>query len=222
MTNASGQSTGDEYARELSKENDKLDEVDKASMPLNLTRAFQRMRTDWLSPDRDVIESVKHAVDAAIFDQFRDAYGIMLEIYMLVREPAVTEDGEIIFNGNMPEWQRNSGGEIIENWDAINRAQRERLLYMITTRMFDWEKASADIWGEALFAKARWEEAFATGFDTVTDSKATDQRREARGKVLAADHRYLAVMKSYTSKRAEGVVRSMQGLSQRIKDISLA
>jgi hypothetical protein len=218
---ASGQTTAEEVSPEAIGDIDKPVQPEPEK-PVNLTRAFQRMRTDWNSKDRETIQSVKSIVDQQIFENFRDAYALMFEIQNLVRLPQVDENGEVKTDeAGWPLWQENRDGTYVEDWDNIKRKDRERFLHMIITRMFDWEQTAADIWGEAIFAKAQLEEAFATGFDSIADAKATVDARTARANRLSADHRYLAVYKSYYSRKADAIIRSMQGLSQRFKDLTV-
>jgi hypothetical protein len=216
---ASGQTAAEEVAAEEAENLDRPAEHEE-ERPLNLTRAFQRMRTDWNSKDREIIQSVRSAVDQQVFEDFKDAYALMYEIYNTVRVKKRDTNGSVVRDETgLPEWQQYSDGSYIEEWDKIGRKERERFLYIIITRMFDWEQTAADIWGEAIFAKAQWEEAFATGFDSITDSKATVDARTARANRVSADHRYLAVYKSYYSRKADAILRAMNGLSQRLKDV---
>ena len=217
---AHGQTGAEETAKGLAKDLDNLVDL-PVEKPVNLTRAFQRMRTDWNSADREIIRQVQADVDRQIFDAFAEAYEIEYEIYDLVRAPEVDEaTGEIKTDADgLTIWATSSSGKWIEDWSKINSTARERLLYEIITKMFNWEQRSADAFGEALFAKAVWEEAFSTGFDTSPDVKKTVEARTAYGNRVAADHRYLAVYKSLYSKKADAVVRSMLLLAQRLKDL---
>lgn len=225
MARASGQSAGEEEARENGKELDRLVGEEKAEQPLGLTRAFQRLRTDWKSSDRDIINSVMATVDEQIFQDFDEAYGIIFTIFDIVRKHVVDEEtGEIKYDtAGLPEWQRNPDGSYFEDWSRINSQHREQLQYEIITKMFQWEQRSASIWGEALFAKAQWEEAFATGFDQaeIKNGRDTVEARTARANRSAAEHRYLAVYKSMYSKKADAILRSLERLSQRLKDMSV-
>lgn len=220
---AHGQTTAEEVANEQSKEILTPMQLEPEK-PASLTRAFQRMRTDWHSADRDTIDSVKDIVDKQILETFADAFSIMYEIYDQVRIPIMNpKTGEFeIGPDGLTNWQRKSDGSYVEDWSKIGRHEREKYLYMIITRLFEWEQSAADIWGEALFAKAYWEEAFATGFDSITDAKATVDARTARANRLAADHRYLAVFKSLYSRRADAIVKSLDRLAIRLKDLHLA
>jgi len=93
--------------------------------------------------------------------------------------------------------------------------------YMLTTaRLFEWEQAEADAWGEALIGKSRYRDAFAVGYESpqITGRPTVDDRKQ-RGQLLARDAEYFAVYLSWYSKRAEAVVRSMVRVNQRLKDI---
>lgn len=187
----------------------------------SLTPTFRRMRTDWNSPDRAIIEQMRRAVDLLIRDQFFEIYDLMYEIYDLVREQdmdPVTFEVKLDAD-RLPEWKRGPGGAYIEDWSKIGIRQREAYLYRITTGMFRWEQRQADLWGEALFAKAVFEEAFSHGYEQLANPRATIEDRTARARTVAAEHRYRAVYMAYLSKRADAVVRSAERLGQRLKDI---
>lgn len=219
---ASGQTVAEEVAPNSTDDFDKPLES-KEPKPINLTRAFSRMRTDWHSPDLDTIRSVKDAITQIIFEEFQDAYALMYEIFDTVREQDINKDtGEVKVDVyGLPEWKQKPDGSYVEDWDRIKKRDRDRFIHIIVTRLFDWEQKAADMWGEALFAKARLDEAFATGFDEISDPKATVNAREARANRLSSDHRYLAVYKSLLSKKAESVVKSMDRIQMRLKDLSL-
>jgi hypothetical protein len=213
-TRAHGQSTADSAAEEESQEVDTpITEPD--DKPILLTRAFQRMRTDWNSQDRDTIQKVMGIVKGQLFDDFSDAYAVRYEMFDIVRD----KTGEVDEFG-APIWLQNPNGTFVEDWNRLTNRDRERFIYQISTRMFDWEQFAADAWGEALFAKAQWQEAFSTGFDAFTEGRATVDAREARANRQAADHRYLAVFKSLYSKKADSLIKSMERLNQRLKDLT--
>lgn len=187
----------------------------------SLTPMFRRMRTDWNSPDRHVINQMKRAVDLLIRDQFFEIFDLLYEIYDKVREQEVdpvTHEVKVDDEG-LPLWRRGPGGAYIEDWAAIGVREREHYLYRIYTGMFRWTQRQADLWGESLFAKAAFEEAFSHGYEELENSRATIEDRTARARIRAAEHRYRAVYLAYLSKRADAVVRSAELLGQRLKDI---
>lgn len=186
-----------------------------------LNPAFRRMRTDWNSPDRAIIGQMRRAVDLLIRDQFFEIFDLLYEIYDKVREldidPA-TQEVKTDSDG-LPEWKRGPSGAYVEDWTTIGIREREQYLYRITTGMFRWEQRAADLWGEALFAKAAFEEAFSHGYEELDGTRPTIEDRTARARIKAAEHRYRAVYLSYLSKRADAVVRSAERLGQRLKDL---
>lgn len=190
----------------------------------SLTPAFRRMRTDWNSPDRAIIQQMKRAVDMLIRDQFFEVFDLLYEIYDRVREPDVDPaTGEVKVDADrLPEWKRGPGGAYLEDWSAIGIREREAYLYRITTGMFRWEQRQADLFAEALFAKASFEEAFSHGYEQLENPKATIEDRTARARVVGAEHRYRAVYMTYLSKRADAVVRSAERLGQRLKDLHVS
>ncbi len=218
---AHGQTGAEEEARERSKEIARPDTGGDEVQPLGLTRAWQRMKLDLNSKDHQIMQDVQSKIDDQIFEDFADAFGIEYEIYDIVRKPRIdTQTGEVMTDDNgLTIWARNSDGSFIEDWSLISAKDREALLYKIVTKMFTWEQQAARIWTEAIFAKAVWEEAFATGFDSSPDDKKTVEARSAYGNRVAAEHRYLAVFKSGYSRQAEAIVRSLDRLCQRLKDL---
>lgn len=186
------------------------------------TPGFSRMTLEWRGDDAKVMALVKNRVNTLIGEQFTDAFDIMHAFYELVREP-VRLDGEIQRDGfGFTVWQRTPTGGYVENWDRINHRERERFLYLITTRLFDWQQRAADAWAEAMMSKAIWEEEFATAFESlppVSATRPTIQDRENRGRKGSAEARYFAIMWSYYSRKADGICRAMELLSQRLKDV---
>lgn len=191
----------------------------------SLTPAFARMRTDWNSPDRAVISQMRQAVNLLIQQQFADVFDIFYQIYALVREPEVDQaTGEVRTNElGVPVWQRNPAtGSYIEDWSRLGLREREQFLFRLTTGLFRWEQLSVDIWGEAMFARAAFEEGFSVSYEELPGDKPTIEDRTARARIRAAEYRYRAVYHSYLSKRAEAVVRSAERLAQRLKDVMTA
>lgn len=187
----------------------------------SMTPAFSRMRTDWNSPDYDVVRQMKRAVDMLIQKHFADVFDIFYQVYALVRQSEVDQNGEIKTDElGVPIWRRSPTGAYIEDWSQLGVRERESFLYQLTTGLFRWEQLAADIWGEAMFARASFEEAFSHGFEELPDAdRPTIDDRTARARIRAAEYRYRAVYQSYLSKRAEAVVRAAERLSQRLKDI---
>lgn len=217
---ASGEKTADEVAKEESEE---LDEPINPELPEERekqfrTPGFARMRVDWRSDDWLIIERAKTAVDGRIIDNFRDAYQIMYEVYDLVRTPQVDpETGEILTDEfGFTLWQQTPSGSYEEDWSNLTHKQKENFLFAITTRLFEWEQRAADAWGEAMFAKAIWEERFAIDFDAPMHGTVDD--RKAKGNLGARDEKYFAIFLTLYSRKADAIVKSLDRLGQRIKD----
>lgn len=192
---------------------------------MSLTPAFSRMRTDWNSPDHAVIQQMRRAVDMFVQQQFADVFEIFFLVYDLVREKEVdTGTGEIkVDEFGMPKWKRSPSGTYVEDWSRLGIREREQFLYQLTTGLFRWEQRAADIWGEAMFARAAFEEAFSHGFEELPESqRPTIDDRTARARIRAAEYRYRAVYQAYLSKRADAVVKSAERLSQRLKDVMVS
>lgn len=183
------------------------------------TPGFARMRTDWDGPDSTTVQSVRGIVDNRVLANFADAFALMNEVYDIVRDPeADPATGEVVKDKfGFPLWRRTNTGAFVEDFTKLSSSQKEDLLFKITTRIFEWEQSAADAWGEAMFAKAQWEEAFAVSFDAPV-GRLTIEDRTQRGRLGSRDERYFAVFLSLYSRKADAIVRSMQLLGQRLKD----
>lgn len=217
---ASGQTAATEEARD---EADAITEPhDDAVLPEERERTFRnpgfsRMRTEWNSEDHAVIQHAKGVVEGRLLENFSDAYQVMYEVYDLVRTPLTDDKGVIETDQwGFTLWARNPSGSYEEDWSRLTSKERQNLLFTITTRIFDWEQRAADAWGEAMFAKAQFEEQFAIGFDEP--EKATVDHRRARANLAARDERYFAIFLTLYSRKADAVVRTMSLLGQRLKD----
>jgi hypothetical protein len=182
------------------------------------TPGFSRMRTDWRSEDRTVIRHAQDTVEGRILANFEDAYQVMHEVYDLVRTPEVDlGSGEIRTDRwGFPIWKKTVSGSYEEDWTALTSKQRQNLLFTLTTRLFEWSQRAADAWGEAMFAKAQFEERFAIGFDEPMSGTVDDRRAHAN--IESREERYFAIFLSYYSRRADSIVRVMSLLGQRLKD----
>lgn len=179
---------------------------------------FSRMRTDWRGEDREAVDLVRHKAQMEIYREFRDVYGIIIDIYMTVRIPKVTPDGEPVFDefGVEPEWERDGFGKIIEDWNKLGFKDREKAILEISTVMLDVEQRAANMWGLSQIAKAQWEDDFVDGF---LNSKGTNDVRTSTGKRQAREARYFAIYQSWVSRKADALARSLERLCQRLKDL---
>ena len=223
-TRASGKETSEEIAAE---EAEKFDQpIEEEVLPeerdrKHRTPGFARMRTEWT--DRSTVARVHAAVEARILANFSEAFLVMNEVYDIVREPAhVDAEGEPVRDEHgFVVWRRDASGTgYVEDFTRITTKQREHLLFKITTSLFSWEQAAAEAWTEAMYAKAIWEESFSVGFDAPM--KGTVDDRRAAGTLASADDKFFAIFVSAYSRRADAICRSMDRLSQRLKDVMTA
>lgn len=185
----------------------------------NRTPGFSRMRTDWTGSDAIVVAQVTGIVDNRILMNFADAYSVMHELYEVVREPVTDAEGTILKDAHgFTIWRRNGSGAYVEDYSRLTTKDRESLLFQITTRIFEWEQRAADAWGEAMFAKAQFEERFALTFASAPGTRPTVDDRTQHARSEAREERYFAIFQSLYSRKAEAIVRSMTLLSQRLKD----
>lgn len=217
---ASGETAANEVAKE---EAAKLDQpIEQAILPQERqtrmrTPGFSRMRLDWNEEDRPIITQVRQAVEGRILRNFADAYYVMNELYEAVRTPEVDSNGEkVVDQFGFTVWKRLPNGQFDEDFTRLTGRQKEHLLFLITTRLFEWHQRAADTWGEAMLAKSKWEERFSIAYDAPMAGTIED--RTAVAKVDAREEHYLAVFLTLYSRRAEAICRSMETLSQRLRD----
>ena len=217
---AGGETAASEEAKE---EVEKLSEPMEQELPEEKdkkwrTPGFARMRMDWRSDDAPIISQAKSAVDGRIVANFSDAYQVMFEVYDLVRTPLVDEEtGEIKTDQyDFTLWKQTPSGNYEEDWSKLTLREKEKFLFTITTRMVDWEQRSADVWMEAMFAKAQFEERFSIAFDAPMSGTVDD--RKAAGNLDAREERYFAIFLTAYSRKVEALVRTLGLLAQRIKD----
>lgn len=223
---ASGKTANEEVTAEQAQE---LTEQPNVELPDERGRKFQttgfsRMKTDWNAEQGQFVRIMHRNIDDQLKKTFADAYALQDELFILVRTPAMLNGEPIVNPDGSIEWKRKQGtGDFEEDWGKLNAKERERFLYQITTRMFSWEQRAAEAWAESMYAKVLWEQQFSAGYDDLPQgSKDTIEGRTARAKMTAAEDQFLAIFKTYYSRKADAVVRSMERLSQRIKDIHVA
>jgi hypothetical protein len=186
----------------------------------NRTPGFSRMRTEWESADAAVVASVMGIVQNRIVANFASAFAIMNELYEIVREPVYDGNGEILKDAyGFTIWRQTPSGSYMEDYSRLGHKERENLLFEITTNIFAWEQAAANAWGEAMFAKAQFEERFALTFQDTPGSRPTVDDRTQHARSEAREERYYAIFQSLYSRKADAIVRSMQLLGQRLKDV---
>jgi hypothetical protein len=221
---ASGKTAADEEA-ELQAEA-MTEPFDDAVLPEERTTAFgrraghSRMRLEWRPADAEVRQAMHRKVNELIMDAFADAFLIVDQIRCAVRTEELDAAGAPILDatGNKV-WRRLPGGAYEEDWLRLAPGERENLMFVVTLGLFDWTRRAADFKSDARFAKGVFTEWFAWHFNNYGDGKSTVDARNAHANVNAAEDRYFALFVSWLSERADAVVRSMELLSQRLKDV---
>lgn len=209
---ASGRTAAEEVTRE---ESEGLTEPVNPELPHERERrfnspGFSRVKVDFSSEAGRFLGEMHQIIDKRMQTEYGDAFAILHELHTLIREPG--EGGE--------RWRREPDGRFIEHWEKLTLSQMERFLFLLTTHLVIWEQKSEEAWAEAMFAKVTWEQMFAQGYEQLSDgSKDTIEGRTSRGKILAKDDHYLAIFRTYYSRKAQALVRSMERLSQRLKDV---
>jgi hypothetical protein len=204
-------------ARTVGEEDSSIPEIPEDDEKKFRVPGFQRMRIDWRGEDRPVIDRARSAAEAMLWQDFKDAYLLLRDLYDIVRNPIADENGEIVTDQyGQHIYERNEEGRFIENWHRLTDRHREHFMYSFTTRMVAWEQIAQDATGEALFAKAAWEEKFSLGYQDARQG--TIEGRTAVGKLDARTERYFAIFKTYYARKADAFVRSLKAISFLMKD----
>lgn len=180
---------------------------------------FSRMRTEWRPGEAAEVAGIVQQAQGIIRRTFPDAFLVMNELWMLVREPVVNETtGEVVTDlFGWPEWKKWPSGAYIEDFSKLTNRERDDFLHRITTNLLEWEQKASTLWLESMLAKGRWEESMATGFVAPT-GRATVEERTQRGRAYAAEDRYHAIFRASVSRSAEALVKSLERIGQRLKD----
>jgi hypothetical protein len=222
---ANGRTAGDDIAREAMRDFDKTTEVELPEERARRfrTAGFSRMPTSWEGADATTMHAVHHQVTKLIDENFEDAFLLMYEIFDIVREVETDDKGEAkLDEHDLPIWRKTVTGRPVESWENLTFKQRERFIFQINTRLMDWRLRASELWAEAMFSKAKWEDEFSIGYEELEGSKPTIGDREARGRLASRESRYFAIYASYLSRKADAVVSVMEQLSQRLKDVHVS
>lgn len=199
----------------------------ESDLHLDRTRGFSflgfaRMKTAWNPEEQEIIDIAKDVVEQELLRRFADVYQVLYRLYNIVRNPVVDGHGEVVTDENgFPLWQVDENDLPIENWGLLGEKEKENFLHLITTRLVMWQQLSDDLWGEAMFAKALWEERFSdsfTGTPKVEGRRPTEADRTQYAQGLARDDRYFGIFMSLRSKKAQSLVGSMERIAMRLKD----
>lgn len=217
---ASGRLTSEEITKQVS---------DKADDPIDVsvtepgevdfqfdTPGFGRIRVDWRGPEAQVIRKVEHGVAKVLWEEFWSLYVIQDEFQALVRDPLMRPDDPtkpLLDEDGQQAWARDPvTGLPVEDWTRLTDYWRYHYQHQVMNALFGWEQSAEKLRGRSLFAKAKWEELFASGYEslpTISATRPTVDDREHRAKLVAAEERYFAVFVSTTSRRADALVKSM-------------
>lgn len=222
-----GEKTTEQFVREESQEADRPSDVDAHD---DRTQEFShlglsRMRLDWREGDAQAMAGLHQIVENVILDRFGGAYQVMNDLYEIVRQPRVDVlTGEVLLDDHgFPLWERNESGAFIEDYTKLGSKEVKDFLFRITTRLFQWEQEAASLWGDAMFAKAVWEQSLAQMYqDSRLSGARTVEDRTQAARVGSREDRLFALFRSLISRRADAVVRSVTVLSQRLKDVLVA
>lgn len=224
-TRLSGQTAADEAA---AVERAEVDQQLNVELPEERERKFQRgtvgrPRMEWLPEQQLHVREIHHVVDMRLLNEFGDVYRVLNELYDVIRDPVMVDGKPLRDERGLVQYRTDGSGLPIEDWGRLSMKERERFLYLITTRLVFWEQKAAETWLESMYGKVEYEQAYARGFrDLEPGMKDTEGTRAASGKLAAREDQYLAVIQTYYSRKAEALVRSMERLSQRLKDIHVA
>jgi len=227
-TRASGRTQAEEETAEVSAAADTQIAIDLPgddARDRHHTPGFSRIRTEWGGEDGSVLARVQGSIDERILRNFALAYEIMDALFSIVRTPEVGPDGVLprIDQHGQIIWKRSPVGVgYEEDFSRLTSAQREHFLFQITSHLFNWEQAAAEAWTEAMFAKAIWEESFSVGFESVVGGRPTVDDRRAAGTRSSMDDRFFAIFVSAYSRRADAIVRSMERIGMRLKDVMVS
>lgn len=204
------------------------DELPHPELPEERNRSFRfpgfsRMRTEWYGEDGITMRMVHSRVEDVIDAAFNDLFAIRQELYDVVRAPELDGDGQPRLDRHgWIVWRVDANGNYDEDWKRLGRDQQARFLFLITTRIFEWEERMDRMWAEAMMGKTQWEEAFSTGWQSTEGNRPTEGDKTAQGRLTSQEERYFAIYLTYLSRRAESLVRGMERLAQRIKDVHTA
>lgn len=217
--------TEEQFVRDESREADQRMEVEPHD---DRTQEFTprregRMRHDFRPDDQDAIEGLRGVMDRIMLERFGDAYVIVNDLYEIVREPLVDPATQEIQEDEhgFTQWARTESGGYIEDYSRLTSSHVRDFLFRITVRLFAWEQEAASIRGDAMYAKAIWEQALAQGYQdarSVPGGRTVEDRTQAARR-HARDDRFMGIFQTTLSWRADALVKSMSLLSQRLKDV---
>jgi len=180
---------------------------------------WSRMRRTWNAEDGHEIDEIMRAADSIVRNGFPVAFSLMEQIYEAARFRKCDEVTGIALVGKdgRPMWEAGPDGTPREDWTRIGDRDRNQWLYVITTHLFEWEQQKSKLWGQAMFAKGKWEEVFSNTFQSVDAGSTVDDKTQY-GQSRSMESRYFGIFQALVSRQADALVRSMeriQGLLER-------
>jgi hypothetical protein len=170
------------------------------------TPGWSRMRRSWNAEDRIEMDAILGEADRLVQEAFPVAFALMERIYETVRSRAADELGQPLLGPD--RWEKTPDGLPREDWTRVLDSDSRDWLDTITMHLFEWEQQQARMWGEAMFAKGRWEETFARFYEACTTGSTVDDKTQF-GQRHSMESRYFGIFKGLVSRQADALVRSM-------------
>jgi hypothetical protein len=220
--------TEEEFVRQEAQEADRTMEVEPHD---DRTQEFAprregRMRHDLRPDDQDAVDGLRGIADRIMLERFGDAFVIINDLYEIVREPVVDPVTQEILGDEhgFTLWVRTESGGFVEDYSRLSSRDVKDFLFRITTRLFAWEQEAASIRGDAMYAKAIWEQALAQGYQDARSLPGgrTVEDRTQHARRHAREDRFAGIFQTTLSWRADALVKSLSLLSQRLKDVLAA
>lgn len=176
--------------------------------------SFSRMKRSWVGDEAASLGEVHFAADQAVQAQFGRALRVLARLHELTQIPETNDQGDVLtYADGSTRFLLDESGDPVVDYTRLNKKNRTDILMVITTHLYDWEKASTQKWAEAMYAKVIWEQAFSEGYrklpGTAISGKPTIDDRTQTGHSFSAQDRYFAVFCSALSRQAEALVRNM-------------
>lgn len=178
---------------------------------------FFRMRVnERVGESNQVVQALTGTLRRRLMQDYPDAFELMNEVYAVVREAVVDDQGEIATDAyGFPVWERTSTGNYVEDWSRLTIRAREHFLFSITTRLFEWRLRKAEAWSASMFLKGQWEVTFAWGFDEP-EGKLTVDDRTQKATLASRQERFEALFAAAYSQHVDALIRSMEEIELRL------
>jgi hypothetical protein len=196
-------------------------ELHEDRKPIFRSIGLSKMNTSWSGPDGEVVGMAIGAADKWLVKTFPMAFECLNKFWWVVREPEVDEEtAEILIDHlGQPVWKRHPNGTYIEDWTKVTHALRSEMMTVITSYLFEWEQKAANAWGEAMFSKGIYEEYFAVMYKAAS-GRAVEDREQAARRGADVD-RMFGIYCSLLSRKADALIKSMERIGQRLKDLGV-